>query len=65
MLSSVSTLEEKISSAENESKALQEKVNLLTEGKTTVENEMVLLRESLQSSEKEKQVSYILQATEV
>ena len=52
------TLEERIASVENGSKALQEKVTLLTEEKTAVENETALLKESLKTADKEKQVSY-------
>lgn len=57
LLSDVSTLEERITSVENESKVLQEKVTSLTEEKTASENEVVLLKETLQTVEKEKQVS--------
>ena len=52
----MSALEERILSAENESKVLQERLNSLIEEKTGIENEMVLLRESLQTAEKEKKV---------
>lgn len=51
-------LEERVATGDNDSNVLQEKVLLLTEEKTAVENEMALLRESLQTSEKEKQVRY-------
>ena len=54
----MSTLKERNSAAENETKGLQEKVKLLTEGKTASENEMALLKESLQTLEKEKQVGH-------
>ena len=57
LLSDVSTLEERISSVENENKVLQEKVTSLTEEKTATENEVVLLEETLQTVQKEKQVS--------
>lgn len=56
--SSVLALEERVATGDNDTNVLQEKVLLLTEEKTAVENEMALLRESLQTSEKEKQVRY-------
>lgn len=56
LLDNVSALEERILSAENESKVLQERLNSLTEDKTGIENEMASLKESLQTTEKEKQV---------
>lgn len=56
MRSNVVTLEERIASVENDSKALQDKVTLLTEEKTAVENETALLKESLKTADMEKQV---------
>ena len=58
LLTNVSMLEERIASAENESKAWQEKASLLIDEKTAIKNEMALLKESLQTSEKEKQVGF-------
>lgn len=58
LLSNLSVLEEKISSAENDRNLLQDRLNLMSEEKNGMENEMALLKESLQTSEKEKQVCF-------
>ena len=56
LLSNLSTLEEKILSAENQSSVLQGKLTSLMEEKAGIEKEMTLLQETLQTAEKEKQV---------
>ena len=56
LLSNLSTLEEKILSAENESNVWQGKLTSFMEEKGGMEKEMTLLRETLQTAEKEKQV---------
>ena len=58
LLRNLSTLEEKILSAENESNMLQGKLTSLMEEKAGIEKEMTLLRETLQTAEKEKQVCH-------
>ena len=58
LLSNLSVLEEKISSAENDRNMLQDRLNSMSEEKNGMENEMALLKESLQTSEKEKQVCF-------
>jgi len=56
LLSKVSSLEESISSADQERTKLEDKMNALTEGKDEVEKKLASVTESL---EREKQVCYL------
>ena len=64
LLSNLSTLEERILSAENERNVLQGKLTSLTEEKAGIENQMTLLRETLQTAEKESLVAEIVEKLE-
>lgn len=65
LLIELSTLVDKVASAGSERELLQEKVTLLSQEKTATDNELALLKDSLKTSEEEKQVGSISKLAKV
>ena len=59
LLIKLSKLEEEVASAGSERELLHEKVTLLAQEKTAVDNELALWKDSLKTSEEEKQVGSV------
>ena len=59
LLIKLSKLEEEVASAGSERELLHQKVTLLSQEKTAVDNELALWKDSLKTSEEEKQVGFV------
>ena len=60
-----SKLEEEVASARSERELLHQKVTLLSQEKTAVDNELALWKDSLKTSEEEKQVGFVSKSAKV
>ena len=65
LLIKLSKLEEEVASAGSERELLHEKVTLLAQEKTAVDNELTLWKDSLKTSEEEKQVCSVSKSAKV
>lgn len=65
LLIKLSKLEEEVASAGSERELLHEKVTLLAQEKTAVDNELALWKDSLKTSEEEKQVCSVSKSAKV
>ena len=65
LLIKLSKLKEEVASAGSERELLHEKVTLLAQEKTAVDNELALWKDSLKTSEEEKQVCSVSKSAKV
>ena len=65
LLIKLSKLEEEVASAVSERELLHEKVTLLAQEKTAVDNQLALWKDSLKTSEEEKQVCSVSKSAKV
>ena len=65
LLTKLSKLEEEVASAGSEREFLHQKVTLVSQEKTAVDNELALWKDSLKTSEEEKQVGFVSKSAKV